>query len=1004
MDASEGKDPPRSVFWQKVARVIEEVSSLPPQQRDDYLGQIENDTLREEIHALLSSESYADRLLRSSAAELAGPLLDDLLSNANQPNDQQEEDRKANSRLEGESVGPYRIIHEIGRGGMGRVFLAQREDVEALVALKTIDAAASTPGDLHHFRREQRILARLSHRSIARFLDARLLDDGTPCVVMEYVEGRPIDHYCREENLSLHERLRLFLSVCEAVGAAHRNLVVHQDIKPSNVLVQDAEGGLPQVKLVDFGVAQLLDDELPETDATDKVSTNDSAQQSDEAEYAPHPSSESRGTPLPPPSGSPGLRKRAKTRRRLTWSYASPEQVQGQEVSTAIDVYALGALLYALVTGRPPLEVSGRPASEATQIILEHEPPPPSLLAGSSSRTSENRLGAPPLLRDRLAKEDLDAITLKALRKDPKERYATARELANDVRRHLKNRPVQAHPALLGYQVTKFLRRNSRAVLVSCFLVALLVAATAVSFYHAQRASEEATRAEAVREFMVGLFKDADPIEGEAGGLTMEEMLDRGATRLERQFHDAPSVSAELHHVLGTAYLSLGQRERSEQHLGRAFELERALHGPSHEHVARSLDGMARLRTKQGRLEEADSLHRAALRMRRRHLGPVSREAALSLGGLGLVARKQGDYVRAEELLREGIEVHQTLVTSGRLDTSQAVRGAPREVLSEIAMLKGILGGTLYLQGRYDEAEPYMRDALALHRRAVGEMHSRVATSMNNLAVLLEKQGNAREAEPFYRAALEVKREVLGDDHLRYAASLNNLAVFMYRQSRYREADSLLLRSLAIKTESHGGSHPEVAYSLHNLGGVAEARGAYEEAERRYRRALSIRREALGETHPYTLLTLGNLGNTLAQKGEPKAAEEILRKTLRLQREKLGSAHPQVAGALHNLAKFLAGQSRCEDALPLHREAVRVQSEATSEDHWRTALFRSDLGACLTSLGRYEEAEPVLLVAYETLSDQDAQSAHVVSARQHLQELYQAWGRPEKAKAYASGE
>ncbi len=468
--------------WTEVRALFEELVELSPAERDRRLGALADVELAGRVAKLLAADSQAGRFLETPAVAVAGGLFDGLA----------EPEAEAPPP---ERIGPYRVLRRIGRGGMGEVLLAERADglFEQRVAIKLLRPGMASDEILRRFSRERRILARLEHPHIARLLDGGATEDGRPYFVMELVEGEPITDYCRSRDLGADERLRLIEDCCDAVAAAHRNLVVHRDLKPSNVLVtKDGE-----VKLLDFGIAKLLG---------------------------------------PDDTGEAAAETRTELR-LLTPAYAAPEQVLGEPVTTATDVWALGALAYELLTGTLPQKREGRSASALTAAVADDVTERP------SQRVSREPLEALPLLRPseadrrRLARRlrgDLDNVLLAALRRAPERRYGSVTALAGDLRRHREGQPVKARPDTFGYRVGKFVRRNRVGVAAGALVAVSLVAGIAVAAWqarraeaHAKTAAAAARRAEGVKEFLIGLFEVADPEQASGGSVTASELLDQ---------------------------------------------------------------------------------------------------------------------------------------------------------------------------------------------------------------------------------------------------------------------------------------------------------------------------------------------------------------------------------------------------------------------------------------------------------------------------------------------
>jgi serine/threonine-protein kinase len=654
-------------------------------------------------------------------------------------------------------IGPYRVLRLLGRGGLADVWLTERieEGVRVEVAVKVVRRGLDTRDILARLRRERWILARLDHPHIARLLDGGSTETGAPYFVLEAIDGEPIDRYCESRELGVTERLELFCSVCAAVHHAHRNLVLHRDLKPSNVLVTPE--GVP--KLLDFGIAKLLDPEHPEE--------------------------------APPTRTAAGLR-------LFTPAYASPEQVRGLPLTTATDVYSLGVLLYRLLTGRSPYEVTGRHPEEVERAVWEADPPKPSATVTNPRR------------RRRLA-GDLDTIVSKALRKEPERRYASAEQLSEDLRRHIAGLPVRARPDTAAYRLSTFVRRHRRALAVSA---AGAVLTASLVGYHTVRLTAERNRARVeaaskarVLELVVSLFEESDPRNSQGRDLTAREILERGAERIRAGLGDEPEARATLLDVLGRVHQSLGLYETAEEQLREALELRRQALGEAHPEVAASLNNLGDLLYERGQTAEAETLVREALDIRRAAFGPEHETVAESLNDLAALALGRGDAETAETLLGQALALRRRLFGEDHPKTASSLRN---------------LAAVLH-QGKRDfaAAEPLYRQALAIQRRHLGGADPQVAVTLVNLARLLDETGDGAAAEPLYRDALSIQRRALGDEHPDVLWTMNNLGVLLARRGRTDEAERLYRQALA--TVPEGGGDPRIPTALRgNLAALAE--------------------------------------------------------------------------------------------------------------------------------------------------------------------------------------
>ena len=747
----------------------------------------------------------------------------------------------------GTRIGAYAVLREIGRGGMGTVYLADRVDgqFEQRVAIKVLKTEADEV--VRRFGQERQILASLQHPSIARLYDGGVTADGRSYFVMEHVDGVPIDAYSRD--LPVEERLRLFIAVGEAVQQAHRSLVVHRDLKPGNILV--TPGG--DVKLLDFGIAKLLE----------------------------------------PGMGEATVPATQTTMRVMTPEYASPEQVRAEPVTTASDVYQLGLLLYELLSGQRAHRLRDRSMAELERAICDTQPPPPSAVA------------ATPRLRRRIA-GDLDNIVLMALRKEPERRYATAEQMAEDVRRHLASQPVRARADTLGYRAGRFVRRHRGAVTAASFSVVLI--AGLVGFYTLRLAAErnrarvEAAKAARVSELLTGLFTAANPYQARKDEEpTVRSVLDAGAARVEAELDGQPEIQADLRATLARVYDGLGQYAAAEPLARRSLEQRRALFGPVHVAVAEGMAQLGALLVSQNRYKEAEPLLRESLRQRRELLGDRHAATATSLDALATLLQQVN---------------------------------------------------------RFPEAEPLFREAVAIRRAAHGPVHEQVADSLNNLGLLLLLRGQPEQTEPLYREALAIYVQTLGEDHPTTAGTLHNLAQLLQRNGRYAEAEPLYRRALAAKRKSLGDAHPSVTVNLNNLGSMLVGdMNRVDEGEALAREALALDRRMFGDQHDYTAESLARVSTALRVKGDFDGAEQFIRQALAVNRGLFGAEHSRVAANLNSLALALHGKGEVDAALPLFRQAVAQYERLVGRGHRNTVGARINLGRLLRETGKPGEAE-----------------------------------------------
>ncbi len=840
--------------WRRIEALFHEALERAEGERSAFLeGACDGDAgLRLEVESLLAAESAEDRIERAVAGGIVLAA---------------EEDAEASTEAIPQRIGPYRLLEEIGRGGLGTVYLAERDEPFRMqAALKLVRRGLDTEEIMARLRQERQILARLDHPNIARLLDGGSTEDGRPYFVMERVQGEPIDLWCARRGTALLERIDLFVTACGAVQYAHQSLVVHRDLKPSNLLV--TEDGVP--KLLDFGIAKLLD---PEDLALAALATR--------AEM-----------------------------RLLTPAYASPEQIQGLPLTTATDVYSLGVLLYQLLTGCHPYPLTGRTAAALEREILASEPLPPSEAVGRDGAEARR-------LRRRL-QGDLDTIVLTALRKEPRERYASVEQLADDLRRHLAGLPVRARRSTLAYRAGRFARRHRTAISAAALAAAGLIAGTAAALWQASQAGQararaegllaesevQRTKAERISAFLVDLFEISEPERARGATMTAREILDRGAEGIRNDLAREPEAQAVLLLTVGQVYQKLGLYAEAEPPLRQALDLRKRVLGGGHADTAASHSGLGLLLIDRGAYEEAEGHLRQALAIRRR--GGAGAEMGKCLNDLGLV---------------------------------------------------------LYYQGRIEEAGAFLRFALAVRQRSLGPSHPDVGETLNNQAAIRLQLRDWKAGEEALRQALAIHRVAYGNDHPEVAITLSNLGVALERQGSLEEAETVLREALAIRQKLLGRAHPEVAETLSNLSQVQRRRGDLAAARASLKEAVALDREALGRDHPTVAVLLGNLGEVELAAGDFDRAEAAFREMLRIRGLGVPAGGQGTAGTAFPLGKLgLVALSRGDprSAEPLLREALAIRQREWDPGSWQVAESESLLGGCLAAQGRTREARVLL--------------------------------------------
>ncbi len=851
--------------WQRAKELFHDALERDPDDRAAFLQTAcgDDQALRAEVEGMLAADGGGNFLRTPTARdEFAIP------------------DGRADERRVGSLVGAYRLERVIGAGGMGSVFAASRADgqYEKTVAVKLIKRGFESDDALRRFLRERQLLANLDHPNIARLLDGGVTDDGQPYLVMEYVEGVPITEYADNQKLPTSQRLLLFRQVCAGVQYIHQNLIVHRDLKPANILV--AADGVP--KLLDFGIAKLLDD-APAAGAGAMTVT--------------------------------GMQV-------MTPEHASPEQVSGQAISTATDIYSLGIILYELLTGHRPYRFDSNRPQDIERVICEAELQKPSTAirrvveVRSSDGSSVVRLtpeivssmrdGEPQRLRRRLS-GDLDNIVLMALRKEPQRRYESAQQFAEDIRRHQVGLPVIARADTMGYRASKFIRRHSLGVLATAVVLLSLVGGVAVAGWQARVAARQRDAAESAHEqtkevsaFIEAMLSSVDPANTRGRDVTLREMLDAAASRVAVELRDQPEVEAAVRMVIGTTYQKLGLYAEARTHLERALELRRASVGNTHIDTLISMNSLAALLLDQGHLAEAEPLMQEVLALHRRQLGDNHIETIIATNNYATLLKDLGRLAEAEPLQREAYERMRARLGPAHSDTLAA----------------GCNLGTLLLAlGRPDEAEPLMREIVTNCAGDGGADHPVTLYANTILATALGKLGRTADAEHILRETIEHQRRVLGPTHPNTLASINNLASLLQGQGDLVAAQALIKEALA------------------SVDGV------------------------LDERHPFRLAMQCNLASILLELGRPAEAAPIFAESLATHAEVLGAEHFGTLIVQTGLGKCLTALERFEEAethLTAAYEALRV---TLGDQHERTNNAREALIELYEAWGKPEQAE-----------------------------------------------
>jgi serine/threonine protein kinase/tetratricopeptide (TPR) repeat protein len=788
---------------------------------------------------------------------------------------------------EGDRIGPYRVLRTLGVGGMGEVFLAERADAEfeQQVAIKVVYGGAVARSVQSRLKIERQILAQLDHPNIAHLLDGGSLPDGTAYIVMEYVDGVPIDAFCDSNRLDIVARLKLFQTVCAAVHYAHQNLIVHRDLKPSNILV--TASGAP--KLLDFGIAKLLDERQ---------------------------------------AGHHTLAVTQADIRVMTPDHASPEQVRGQAITTSSDVYVLGVLLYKLLAGTGPFVIPSMRLTDIERAICEKDPPLPSQTIIDESdtlRIAEERNTTASRLR-RSLRGDLDNIVLMAMRKEPERRYASSQQMASDIQRYLEGKPVIARRDTMSYRTAKFVRRHWLPVTVGVSAAFLILAFATTTYVQSLRiaaerdrvaqqrglAERERVRAEEVSSFLVNLFKLSNPEENRGNQVTARELLDSGAKRLRAGLNDQPETKAALLSTVGAVYDSLGQYQVALPILDESLQLQPQAHDKSRITTLLEL-GRARIGT--GDLPGAEAPLQEALHLSQSNFGAASVESGHALWALGMLRHQQGQFGEAKDLYVRSLEI---------LESSGAPQTDVSDVLDDLAMVYG-------REQQWALAKQTYERALAVDRQMLGDDHPRVAWYLNNLAVVAQNMGDLKKAESLYRDAIRRMERAYGVGDPQTADAIDNYGLLLQREGRLAEAEPLLRSALALALSQYGQEHYKVGYARVSLAMLLHDQGDLAEAESQFRQALAIYDKALPANHQWRAALLMHFARLLVDRGKTDEALTMSDQSLKIWTSTSPATNPSTAQAhaihayaLAHLGKPREAAEELDTALPVLLKARGV--------------------------------------------------------------------------------
>ncbi len=894
---------------------------------------------------------------------------------------------------EGERIGRYKLLQEIGEGGFGTVWMAeQQEPVVRKVALKIIKLGMDTKEVIARFESERQALAMMDHPNIAKVLDAGATQYGRPFFVMELVKGMSITQYCDEAGLGTRERLALFGDVCSAINHAHQKGIIHRDIKPSNVMVT-MHGDKAVVKVIDFGIAKATQGKL-----TDKTLFTRFEQFI--------------GTPV----------------------YMSPEQAatSGLDIDTRSDIYALGILLYEMLVGKPPFDAQSLASAgyeEMRRIIREVEPVKPSsrlstfvgeerTLLAKSHRIEEGKL-------NKLVEPDLDWIVMKAIDKDRTRRYETANAFAQDIVRFLTDQPVTATPPSAGYQFRKFARRNKTTLRVAAVIAAVLVAATAVSTWQAFRAMEaekktaetlkqvaaerdakdearkeaEARREEAVRnlafakkgnELLGSVFAGLDPRQIAESGRPLQDVLRENLLKAVKELEGSaigdPLEVAAMQNTLGTSLVGLGDAKLAVELFEKARDTYKARLGPEHHSTLTSMGSLAEGYQLAGQVDKALPLYEEAFKLMKATLGPEHPDTVSIMGNLALAYREAGQRDKALPLFEETLKLNKGRLGPDHPDTLNSMN---------------TLANGYTMASQLDMALPLLEEALKLSKAKHGAEFPTTFVSMNNLAMGYLSAGQSEKALPLLEESLKLMKVKLGPEHPSTLISMANLGEGYLTAGQMEKALPLLEEALKLMKVKLDHEHPRTLAMMNNLATAYVATGQSEKALPLYEETLKLTKAKLGPEHRDTLSCMNNLAMSYANAGKRDKALPLLalyEESLKLMKARLGSDHADTLTSLADLAAGYQLAGQMEKALPLFEETLKLTKAKLGPDHPDTLIGMKNLAEAYLTASQLDKALPLL---EETLKITKAtlgpEHPGTLIGMSNLGEGYQAAGQLDKA-------
>lgn len=805
-------------IWNDIKTIFFKAVEMDGKEREDYLtDRCKDPMLKQEIDTLLSAHDKSNKFLENSIVP-AEPAIDN------------------NSLFIGKTFGKYKIDRLIARGGMGLVYLGIRDDeVKQQAAVKIINPGVVSGTVIKRFQTERQTLANLNHPNISRLLDGGITEDGIQFLVMEYIDGIPIDEYCDNNKLNVKDRLSLFLKVAAVVQYAHQNLVVHKDLKPNNILItQDGEP-----KLLDFGIAKILS---PENNPLETVTQR-------------------------------GMW-------NLTPEFASPEQINGAPITTSSDVYSLGIILYRLLTGHSPYKIKSVFHSDISKIITYSEPTKPSEIIFKTivnkfeennseinpdtiSRTREGSI-------DKLHKKlvgDLDNIISMAIRKEPERRYSSVDNLTDDIKRYLNDRPVNAHSDSLIYRSRKFIKRNKTAVIPAAIIFSLINLGLAGVLWQGHLAGIErdiakleADKSNRIKSFLLEMISSPDPLK-EGSEVKVIDVIQKASAKLQSELINHPQIEAEIRTMLGNTYQNLGIYDSAETELTKALDLNKKIYGDQSKETAMSLKNIGLIYHYKGDYEKAEDYYKKSLEKLKSIETNPSFERALVLDAYGTLMTDQGEYERAEKITEDALQI------------AEAIKG-PED--PDVAQIKNNLATSYNYLGKLDLADSLYEESLRVFRKIYGNFHIRVSSSLNNLAFINIFKKEHKQALPLLEEALNIKIVVLGNDHPDLINAYSNVGSTYFNIDDYDNAEKYMKASIDVGLKNYSENNVNLSRPYMWYGRVLIVNKKINEGLNYLKEAFDIRKREFGIKNNLTLTAQSLYGKSLLNAGKLIEAEKYL--------------------------------------------------------------------------------------------------------------------------------